>query len=193
MDNLVLQIPGLDSLDVGTLIFARGFKQYCEMVKKIQAGECFFCQLNTDFNEVIFENKLWHGWYYTAQIESANLACHIVIAHKRHLPQLTELTSEDGRYLFEIVLMFAKKDNLSGGGLLMRFGDPRLNAGTVRHLHLNIIVPNGKGDVRLPLRKTGDEVEQNMKKALVFEKMRLGTPLNELEPTEYELVKDRMK
>lgn len=193
MDSTELVIPGLDWEEVGTLMYARGFKQYCEMIKRIQAGECFFCQLDTELNIVIFENERWWGWYNPVKIERANLAYHAVIAHRQHLTQLSDLTPEDGYHLFDIVQKFAQKDNLPGGGMLMRFGDPRLNAGTIRHLHLNIMVPNGKGEVRPPLRKTMEEVEEDMKKSVAFEKMRLGTPFEALEPAEQDLVRDRLK
>lgn len=203
MDSTELFVPGLDRLDTSTLIFARGFKQYCKMIQDLKAGKCSFCgDLDPDLNEVVFENKLWRGWYYKGNIERANLAYQALVAPFRHITRLRDLTPEDWACLGEIVVKFDEKDNLPGGAIMMRFGDPWLNAGTFRHLHKNIFVPNGKGPVRQPLRKTNEEFEEDVKKALVFEKMRLDVQANgvtpeealaKLGPDEYELVKDRLK
>ncbi|MDO8593859.1 MAG: hypothetical protein Q7R59_03110 [bacterium] len=40
-----------------------------------------------------------------------------------------------------------------GGALLMRFGDPRDHAGTIDHLHLNVIQPVREGGCSLPIAK----------------------------------------
>lgn len=60
--------------------------------------------------------------------------------------------------------------HLEGGIIATRFGDMRLNAGTIPHLHVNIMVPNGTGEVRIPAYKSTDGREANQTRAEGFAK-----------------------
>lgn len=188
-DTLV--IPGLGRNDIGTLINTRTYPQYCEMVWQILWGNCPFCKLDLKLNNVIVENDHWRAWEnpflqkYTAH--------HFIIAHQVHLTHLSDVTSADGRDLFDILSKLAEPADIRGGGVLMRFGDPLLNAGSIRHLHANLFVPDGTGELRLPLCKTPEEVAAKMKVICVFEKMRLGATFEALDPKEQDLVRDRLE
>lgn len=75
----------------------------------------------------------------------------------------------------------------------MRFGDPRLNAGSVRHLHVNIQVPDGTGRVQVTLAKEPEEIEEKREILSIFEKMRQGATLQELGHEERALVIGRLE
>jgi len=191
MDSAELIIPGLDQEDIGSLQNTRTFPQYCEMVRKILAGECMFCELDQKLNKVVFENDRWRAWRNPYPQEFT--AHHWIIAHREHLTHLRDVTSADGRDLFEILSRLAEPKEIYGGGVLMRFGNPLLNAGSVRHLHVNLMVPDGAGEVRVPLCKTPEEIAAKMNVIRVFEKMRQGTPFEELNLVEQVLVRDRLE
>lgn len=60
--------------------------------------------------------------------------------------------------------------DLPGGGVIIRFGDMRRNAGTVPHLHENIMVPDGTAEVRIPLFKNPEDRQKNGARATEFAK-----------------------
>ena len=77
-------------------------------------------------------------------------------------------------------------------GMLCELYHARLNAGSVAHQHGNVIVPDGTGEVRLPLAKDKEDIEEKMKIVWVWEKMRTGTPLEHLTDEEQKLVANRL-
>jgi hypothetical protein len=188
-----LIVPGLDQEDVGSLLNTRTFPQYCEMVRKILAGECMFCELDPELNKVELENEYWRAW--RNPYKQKHTAHHWIIAHRLHLTHLRDLESplSSGALLFDILVKIASPEYIFGGGVLMRFGDPRYNSGSIRHLHVNFFVPDGTGELRLPLCKKPEDVATKMDIIRVFEKMRTGTPFGSLDSTERDLVRDRLK
>ncbi len=62
----------------------------------------------------------------------------------------------------------AMKYTLAGGIIATRFGDMSLNSGTVPHLHENIMVPNGTGEVRIPVFKDPKDRAENQARAAEF-------------------------
>ena len=83
--------------------------------------------------------------------------------------------------------------NFNFRGILIRDGDATQSAGTIEHLHIHIMVPDGTGRVESPFCKTPEEEAAGVARAIVFEKLRTGTPATELPSDEYELVKDRLE
>src|SRR3972149_6083830 len=193
MDSAELVIPGLDREDIGSLLNTRILPQYCEMVRRMKVGECPFCQLNTEINKVILENERWRAWDTPFNAERDHLERHVVISHRKHVTHLRDVDYTDGGTFFEILRALALPDNVSGGGELTRFGDPARNAGSIRHLHSNFYLPDGTGELRLPLCKFLDDIADKLKGIPVFEKMRLGGSFGTLEPEEQDLVRDRLE
>jgi len=73
----------------------------------------------------------------------------------------------------------------------MRIGDPTYNAGSVRHIHANILVPDGTGRVRVTLAKEKEATASKMQILRVFELMRQGKEFGDLDPEDAALVQDR--
>ncbi len=62
----------------------------------------------------------------------------IAESHKEHFAELTKSDFKAVRYLTNWLI---KKLRIRGGGLALRFGNPRYTGATVRHLHFQIIQP----------------------------------------------------
>ena len=104
-------------------------------------GECPFCQDNLaryHKKPLIREGIHWilteNQWPYN------NTRVHLLAIHRQHTEKLADLTSEAWSDLGNLVTWAEQHYQIAGGGLGMRFGDPTHNRGTVRHLHLQLLV-----------------------------------------------------
>lgn len=147
--NQELVIPGIDQEDIGTLLNVRSYSQYVEMVNRILSGKCPFCELDTNLNKVLHQRSGWKMW--RNPFPAKNTTEHLILAPDRHITNLGEMTPEDWRAFYGMVYHFNDLTTHKGGAIVMRFGDPAMNAGSIRHLHANIIVPDGTGEVRVTL------------------------------------------
>ncbi|MCI5108520.1 MAG: hypothetical protein MRY49_01585 [Candidatus Pacebacteria bacterium] len=200
----VLEIPGLDDQDIAILLNARNYAYYCDMIKQIQSKKCPFCQLDPEKNRVIHTSGDWRIWECPEAFKAKHIAKHFVLAPKRHITHTNCMTDKDWFHC-TVLLDWATNGeigiNLPGGGIIMRFGHPDLNAQSIRHLHCNIMVPDGTGEVKITLAKDPKKVTQKRVVVLIFERLRgLGISPNDpeiddraqyvLAPSEYFLVKD---
>lgn len=166
------KIEGLSDDQVLTLTRARSFEQYKVMLESLKAGKCVFCSPLGPKNIVFYEANGWRAWENPFKEPKTKL--HIVLAPIRHISTEESPDREDffamGLIFEQVKLHYA--DAMKGGGFLMRFGSPKLNAGTILHLHANIMVPDLTGEVRLPLAKEPASVERGIQRLWVFEKLR---------------------
>ncbi len=146
-------IPGLDSQDITLLQNARNYHYARDMILQIRKNECSFCQLDPNKNKVIFDLELWHTWTCPPQFMAKSIEKHFVIAPKRHITHIKDMTGEDWADLAGIANIITEEQDIDGGALLMRFGNPAKNAQSMRHLHCNIYVPDGTGEVKLTIAK----------------------------------------
>lgn len=109
----------------------------------IQAGHCPFCLENLKKyhkQPIIWEGKYWlltkNQWPYK------NTKLHLLGILKEHAEDLSALTPAMGTELVEMLQVADKEFSPPGGGLAMRFGDTNYSAGTVKHLHIQFIVPD---------------------------------------------------
>lgn len=184
----------IEKEDITSLLNVRTYNQYCEAVEYITQNKCLFCQLDLKLNKIIKEvPEGWRLWQTPHPIK--HTAHHLVITPTKHITDVAAMTQEDWRGLTSLIEYATGPDsklNLPGGAVVMRFGPPKFNAGSIRHLHVNILVPDGTGEVRVPFAKTPEDIEHKKKILAVFEKMRTGTPFEELDPEEQDLVRDRL-
>jgi diadenosine tetraphosphate (Ap4A) HIT family hydrolase len=128
--------------DLGSIENARTPAQTAHMQATIGQGKCPFCDIDFSKNKPLGEWKHWWVWQnpfpYPFHIH------HLVIPPKRHVTSLEELTGDEMLEWLKIVKWAEKHFNMPGGALVMRFGDPKHNAGTIAHLHWQIQVPDGK-------------------------------------------------
>lgn len=71
-----------------------------------------------------------------------------------HTTSLEQLPSVAGSDLFRLCKWLTKFYGLTGGGLVIRFGDSRLTGATIKHLHAHLIVPrtDASTDRAVPVR-----------------------------------------
>lgn len=187
------RIEGLSDEDVTSLLNVRNFKYYCDTVGQLQKGECSFCVIDSSKNKIFYENSLWQAFPCAPDFQAENIEKHILITPKRHMTHISEMTPMDWVCLGIAIDYVVKTYNLTGGALVMRFGDPELNAGSVRHLHMNIIVPDRMGSYKVTLSKNPEDIEKKWKMIAVFEKLRTTQILlTDLTPEEQELVRGRI-
>lgn len=65
-----------------------------------------------------------------------------VIVTNEFKTSFTELTKEEQNELYTIAEILITKHKITGGGLIMRFGDTKLSGGSVIHLHGQLLVPD---------------------------------------------------
>ena len=138
------------------------------MRKGFESEQCAFCNLDRGFNEVLWEDTLVFAWVVPEQYKRAELAYHALIVPKRHVRFETELTDEENASVLAAKRFMHEKFDYRGGLTHVREGDMSLNAGTVPHLHYNTFMPNGTGEVRVPVFKDPGDREANVKRAMEF-------------------------
>lgn len=112
-----------------------------------EEAHCPFCAenfLTYHKKPILAEGKYWiltdNQWPYE-KIKNQLLA-----VYKTHVEHINEMAPEAARELFELFQSEAKKRNIPGGGVAMRFGSsPDGNYGSsVLHLHAHLVEPDLK-------------------------------------------------
>lgn len=122
---------------------ARVDEQKQVMKEIINAAHCPFCWENLrQYHQepILKEGKYWiltkNQWPY----EHTKL--HLMAIYKEHIENLTQLDPESGKELLEIMAWAQREYHIPGGGMAMRFGDTDYSAGTVAHLHAQLLWPD---------------------------------------------------
>ena len=144
-------------------------EQYDRMRKNFEQCDCTFCNLDREFNHVLHEDPYLYAWEVPESIRrKQGLLVQVIIAPKRHVRAPWELSPDENEALFNAMKRVNATFDLSGGMISARFGDMRLNAGTVPHLHYNFWVPDGTKEVRVPIFKDPADRAENQKRAAEF-------------------------
>lgn len=194
-----LVIPGIeDPVLLACIARSRKYKQFCKAVDDALAGRCPFCDLDTEHNKVIEmpehfgDLRVWH-----CNPPEKNTRLHFIISPRRHVMSVVDLTHNEWSAVQDIIAYLQEHFQFSYAGLLVRDGDATKSSGTVPHLHIHVMVPDGTGRVESPFCKTPEEEEAGVRRAIVFEKLRtseaesLEAATKTLSEEEYALVKDR--
>lgn len=119
---------------------ARRPQQWATMERIQLDGVCPFCPsyIARYHNEpIINENADWlltkNQWPYE------NTEHHFLVIARRHAERLNQLSPTAWPALGELVAFAEKEFGIVSGSLRLRFGDPRQNGGTVRHLHAQLL------------------------------------------------------
>lgn len=148
----------------------RTYPLYVLMRNNFERNVCTFCELNRDLNQVIWEDELAVCWTVPQSLMREELAQHFIIIPKRHVRFESELSDDEVLAIHVAKKILASSFDIPGGMIATRFGDMRLNAGTVPHLHSNIMVPSGISEVRIPILKEPADREKNITRARAFAK-----------------------
>ena len=115
-----------------------------EVMQKIaDQAHCPFCEENLRLyhkEPILKESKYWlvtkNQWPYK------HTKHHFLLIYRQHITKLEELETEAGSELFSLVQGLEKEYQFEGGGFAMRFGDTDFSAGTVNHLHVQLVIPD---------------------------------------------------
>jgi diadenosine tetraphosphate (Ap4A) HIT family hydrolase len=109
----------------------------------IDADHCPFCQENLEKyhkQPILKEGEYWlvttNQWPYD------HTTVHLLIILKMHGERLVDLPSDAGRELIELAQWAEQEYHIPGGGLALRFGNTDYSAGTVSHLHAQLLQPD---------------------------------------------------
>ena len=132
---------------------ARTEEQTKIMREILLSGKCPFCAENlSEFHkkEIIVKGSHWlltdNQWPYK------NTKFHFLLILKDHCEMPSELVNGARIEFWDMVAFIEKRFQIKSGGLCMRFGDPKDNGGTVRHLHTHLIVPDKSDPKADPVR-----------------------------------------
>ena len=188
---MLLEVPGLSPAQCAVAARSRKFSQYKKMVEDLLAGRCPFCQIDPDRNPLIRANDHWVAWHCNPS--EANTALHLLVVPRRHVTSMSELRDDpEGLALLRIMRELEVEFDITSSGWLCRDGDATLSAGTIPHLHWHRMVPDGTGRVESPFYKGAEAEAEGHLRAIVFEKMRTGTKLEDLTPEEQQRVEGRL-
>jgi len=142
---------------------AREAEQKAVMEDIIEADHCPFCRENLckyHQQPILKEGKFWivtsNQWPYK------HTKYHFLLIYKVHAVSLNDLSPTAGQELFELLAEIEQAYDLKGGGFAMRFGDTDYSAGTVNHLHIQLIEPNLDDKNFVPVRiKIGKEIKKD--------------------------------
>lgn len=137
---------------------ARSADQVDKMRSIEGRGICFMC--NEHVQEFYDESgDLLHAGEFVNLVRNQfpyeQAALHYLLIPKRHVTTLAELDIPEFQEMLEIAQAVEQNENLQGGGLAMRFGNPELTGATVSHLHMHLLVADeniGPNDKPLKFR-----------------------------------------
>lgn len=141
---------------------AREKDQLEVMERIIEDGGCPFCQEN--FSKYNRQPILKMGKYWmvtTNQWPYKHTKHHFLLIHHDHIESISEMSSDAGAELIELTKWLIDEYQIPGGGLVTRFGDTNYSAGSVVHLHAQLIQPDLDDPEYMPTRvKIGKRAEQ---------------------------------
>lgn len=120
---------------------ARTPEQKRQLQEILDTGECPFCGNNLakwHKGDVIRKGK---GWILTSNDNPyPNIKLHFLLISESHAESLNDISAEQGASLWNYLKFVEKKYSIASGAAIIRFGDPEENGGSVRHLHIHVLV-----------------------------------------------------
>ena len=154
---------------------SRTYKQFLDMLDKISRGECPFCpeyldpKKNVIIGRSVSGESEWVMWVNPYPHKHTDT--HIIMIPTRHLSHMRDLTGDDWICIGGLNRRIHEQFDIPGGGFAMRFGDPTYNAGSLEHLHANIMVPDLTGNVKVTLAKDENRQALANQRVEVFMKL----------------------
>ncbi len=105
---------------------------------------------------------------------------------------MSELNGTELLALFRMQFELESEFGIESDGVLIRNGDARFSAGSIQHLHIHVIVPNGEGRVESPFYKGPKSDAEGFERGMAFLKLMQGSTPEQLSEREQELVKGRI-
>lgn len=131
------------SLSIGNTANARSTAQVDHMKATVEQGKCPFCDdsgFDPTVNVVIKQGVFWRAWLNPFPYKGSKR--HVILATIDHVVDVKDLSAGAWIELGEFIPQIIAEYKIEGGGIVMRFGDNKLNGGTLTHLHVHIQEPN---------------------------------------------------
>ncbi len=132
---------------------ARNQVQYDEMVELESRGICLFCPegLVSRDKKVIRDGGEWNLTYNDHPYP--NTLHHLLLLPRRHVTDFTNLSARELGSLSQLIDFAKVKFHFEAYGIAIRNGEPSLTGGTIRHLHVHLVVgnPSSEDPVRVKL------------------------------------------
>lgn len=132
---------------------ARVDEQRAVMQEIAEQGVCPFCieHLETYHPQPWIKNGQY--WLVTKNRWPYEHTRHqLLFIYKKHAERFADLEPAAGEELFQFVRDIEQELQIPGGGLSIRFGDTQYSAGSVNHLHAQLIVPDATAPDFKPVR-----------------------------------------
>lgn len=127
-------------VDIGN---ARVDEQRDVMQQIITDGVCPFCRENlSEYHKLPILKETEHWLLTNNQWPYKHTKHHFLAIYKEHVEHLSGLEPQAGAELLELAQWLEAEHSFPGGGLVMRFGDTKHSAGTVLHIHAQLLVPD---------------------------------------------------
>jgi hypothetical protein len=150
---------------------ARTSEQAELMTNAAKQGKCIFCEIDFTKNKPLNrlgefdpEGKDWPLlWVWESPFPQEHQERHIMILPKRHIDNENfndEITDAEWLQILDARKWACKFFGIKGGGAVDRFGERRLNAGTVDHWHYQLQIPDGTGNVKATFFKDRSPAEE---------------------------------
>lgn len=113
---------------------------YADTIKKIaQDGVCPFCPEHlAKYHKRPIEER--GPWLVTDNMYPYKpTKHHRLIIHREHITHIDQVAPHSWHVLMETLLEEAAKNKITGGTLIMRFGDTKFTGASVSHLHAHIV------------------------------------------------------
>lgn len=110
-----------------------------------RTSRCPFCPENFRYHRKPVLKRSG-GWLATENTwPYVGTRVHCLLISMKHRERFEELSHRDFVAIRHLALWLIRKYRIAGGGLALRFGDPRFTGATVRHLHFQLIQPARRG------------------------------------------------
>lgn len=138
----------------------RDAEQLLVMTRHYMHDTCPFCINRTEHDKAWLLGTHWH--FKENDWPMKHTKTHLVIAAASHITELSQVTEWAWAELATILGFVKESYGAINGGLVFRSGPLTHSAGTVEHLHANILYPDLTGPVRITLAKEvgGPEIER---------------------------------
>lgn len=172
LDTLPREFPGMKAISsqVSQLMGCRSYNQFCCTLRALTAPLrfCPFCETELGRRKRV-PLQVFDDWLLLKnEFPHKSTERMLLIVPKRHLTSPYELTGSDWGNVGKALSFCQHQLFMQGGGLLMRFGNSRLNVGTIEHLHMNVIEPMVGKEYRMLLAKNTEELQQDYERLVGF-------------------------
>lgn len=120
---------------------ARPGTKYQGVIEQINTdGVCPFCaeQLaRYHKNPILAQTKYWTVTDNMYPYVGAKH--HVLLIHREHIEDMSEFSPEAWAELQQVILDLCKERDITGGGLIMRFGETKYTGASVTHLHAHLL------------------------------------------------------